>query len=119
MFTVQVAAYMVLVSSHLHFPFTCNLQLTVFCIALEGKAPRILAKCTKSGVPFYSVAVVLAIALLSFLQVSNNAAVVLQWFVNLVCLPLSILDLATPNAFTGNRFSINQLLGHKLHFHQV
>lgn len=28
--------------------------------------------------------VTLAIALLSFLQVSNNAAVVLQWFVNLV-----------------------------------
>jgi len=53
-------------------------------LALEGKAPRILAQCTKGGVPIYSVAVVIAIALLSFLQVSNNAAVVLQWFVNLV-----------------------------------
>jgi yeast amino acid transporter len=52
--------------------------------ALDGKAPKILTRCTKSGVPFYSVGVVLVISLLSFLQVSNNAAVVLQWFVSLV-----------------------------------
>lgn len=57
---------------------------SLFGLALEGKAPRILTKCTKQGVPIYCVMVVLAIALLSFLQVSNNAAVVLQWFVNLV-----------------------------------
>ncbi|KAH8598862.1 amino acid transporter-like protein [Bisporella sp. PMI_857] len=57
---------------------------SLFGLALEGKAPRILTKCTKSGVPIYCVAVVLAIALLSFLQVSNNAAVVLNWFVSLV-----------------------------------
>ncbi|KAG0132199.1 amino acid permease/ SLC12A domain-containing protein [Tuber indicum] len=57
---------------------------SLYGLALEGKAPRVLARCTKSGVPIYSVAVVLAIALLSFLQVSNSAAVVLQWFVNLV-----------------------------------
>ncbi|MCJ1255536.1 hypothetical protein MMC24_003352 [Lignoscripta atroalba] len=57
---------------------------SLFGLALEGKAPRILTKCTKSGVPIYCVAIVLLISLLSFLQVSNNAAVVLQWFVNLV-----------------------------------
>ncbi|KAH6678637.1 amino acid transporter-like protein [Halenospora varia] len=57
---------------------------SLFGLALEGKAPKILTKCTKSGVPIYCVAVVLAIALLSFLQVSNNAAVVLNWFVSLV-----------------------------------
>ncbi|QSZ30141.1 hypothetical protein DSL72_004661 [Monilinia vaccinii-corymbosi] len=56
----------------------------LFGLALEGKAPKILTKCTKQGVPIYCVGVTLAIALLSFLQVSNNAAVVLQWFVNLV-----------------------------------
>jgi amino acid transporter len=54
---------------------------SLFGLALEGKAPRFLTKCTKAGVPIYCVAVVLAIALLSFLQVSNNAAVVLK----LVC----------------------------------
>lgn len=52
---------------------------TLFGLALEGKAPRIFAKCTKSGVPIYCVAVTMAISLLSFLQVSDNAAVILQW----------------------------------------
>ncbi|ESZ91360.1 general amino acid permease AGP2 [Sclerotinia borealis F-4128] len=57
---------------------------SLFGLALEGKAPKFLTKCTKQGVPIYCVGVTLAISLLSFLQVSNNAAVVLQWFVNLV-----------------------------------
>lgn len=57
---------------------------SLYGLALEGKAPRIFTKCTKHGVPLYCVAVVLAIAMLSFLQVSNGASVVLQWFVNLV-----------------------------------
>jgi amino acid transporter len=57
---------------------------SLYGLALEGKAPKILRKCTKSGVPIYCVLVTLAIALLSFLQVSNNAAVVLNWFVSLV-----------------------------------
>lgn len=57
---------------------------SLFGLALEGKAPKFLTRCTKSGVPVYCVAVVLMISLLSFLQVSNNASVVLQWFVNLV-----------------------------------
>ncbi|KAF7363622.1 General amino acid permease [Mycena sanguinolenta] len=57
---------------------------TCFGLALQGKMPKIFARCTSNGVPIYSVILTLAIALLSFLQVSNNAAVVLQWFVNLV-----------------------------------
>lgn len=57
---------------------------SLFGLALEGKAPRFLTRCTRNGVPIYCVLVVLLIALLSFLQVSNNASVVLQWFVNLV-----------------------------------
>ena len=59
---------------------------SLYGLALEGKAPRVLTKCTKQGVPVYCVAVVLLIALLSFLQVSNGASVVLNWFVNLVCI---------------------------------
>ncbi|OCL12726.1 hypothetical protein AOQ84DRAFT_227151 [Glonium stellatum] len=57
---------------------------SLFGLALEGKAPRFLTRCTRQGVPIYCVLVVLGLALLSFLQVSQNAAVVLQWFVNLV-----------------------------------
>ncbi|MCJ1372333.1 hypothetical protein MMC20_003557 [Loxospora ochrophaea] len=61
---------------------------SLFGLALEGKAPRILTRCTRNGVPIYCVLVVLLISLLSFLQVSNSASVVLQWFVNLVCGPI-------------------------------
>ncbi|KAF7715852.1 Amino acid/polyamine transporter I [Penicillium ucsense] len=57
---------------------------SLYGLALEGKAPRFLTKCTTKGVPIYCVTVVLLIALLSFLQVSNGASVVLSWFVNLV-----------------------------------
>lgn len=57
---------------------------SLYGLALEGKAPRILTKCTRNGVPIYCVLVVLLIALLAFLQVSNSAAVVLNWFVSLV-----------------------------------
>ena len=63
---------------------------SLFGLALEGKAPRILTRCTKQGVPIYCVFIVLLISLLSFLQVSNSASVVLQWFVNLVGFPFPI-----------------------------
>lgn len=57
---------------------------SLFGLALEGKAPKFFTRCTRNGVPIYCVAFVLLIALLSFLQLSENSAVVLQWFVNLV-----------------------------------
>jgi len=62
---------------------------SLFGLALEGKAPRIFRTCTKNGVPIYCVALVLLLSLLSFLQVSNDSAVVLGWFVNLVRLNVS------------------------------
>lgn len=57
---------------------------SLFGLALEGKAPAIFARCTRNGVPIFSVGLVLLIALLSFLQLNNNSAVVLSWFVSLV-----------------------------------
>ncbi|KAF8538738.1 general amino acid permease AGP2 [Trichophaea hybrida] len=56
----------------------------LYGLALDGQAPKLFARCTRNGVPVYAVLLVLAIALLSFLQVSNSAAVVLSWFVSLV-----------------------------------
>ncbi|KAG9225415.1 hypothetical protein CCMSSC00406_0002918 [Pleurotus cornucopiae] len=56
---------------------------TLFGLALEGKMPRVLTRCTKSGVPVYAVMVTIGIALLSFLQVLNGTVKVLQWFVDL------------------------------------
>lgn len=57
---------------------------SLFGLALEGKAPRFFTRCTKQGTPIYCVALVMCIALLSFLQLSSGSAVVLQWFVSLV-----------------------------------
>ncbi|KAK4466880.1 general amino acid permease AGP2-like protein 4 [Cladorrhinum samala] len=57
---------------------------SLYGLALEGKAPKIFTRCTKHGIPIYAVMLVLLISLLSFLQVSNSAGVVLNWFVKLV-----------------------------------
>lgn len=57
---------------------------SLYGLALEGKAPALFTRCNRKGVPIYCVLLVLALSLLAFLQVSNDAAVVLQWFVNLV-----------------------------------
>ncbi len=57
---------------------------SLYGLALEGKAPRFLRRVTRSGVPVYCVGAVMLVALLAFLAVSNNAAVVLSWFVSLV-----------------------------------
>ncbi|KAK2748724.1 hypothetical protein FQN57_000305 [Myotisia sp. PD_48] len=74
----------------------------LYGLALEGKAPRIFTRCARNGVPIYAVGAVLIIALLSFLQVSNGAAVVLQWFVNLVTAS-QLINFAVM-AFTYTRF---------------
>ncbi|KAK7408343.1 general amino acid permease agp2 [Neonectria punicea] len=57
---------------------------SLYGLALEGKAPKFFTKCTRTGVPVYCVIVVLLVALLSFLQLGSNTAVVLDWFVSLV-----------------------------------
>lgn len=57
---------------------------SLYGLALEGKAPRFMRRVTRHGVPVYCVAAVILIGLLAFLSVSNNAAVVLNWFVALV-----------------------------------
>ncbi|KAK3491602.1 putative carnitine transport protein [Neurospora crassa] len=57
---------------------------SLYGLALEGKAPKALLKCTRSGVPIYCVMIVLCFGLLAFLQVSNSAAVVLSWFISLM-----------------------------------
>lgn len=57
---------------------------SLYGLALEGKAPKVLTKCTKQGVPYLCVAIVLVISLLSFLQLGEQSAVVLNWFVSLI-----------------------------------
>jgi amino acid transporter len=56
---------------------------TLYSLALDGQAPAIFKKCTKQGVPLYTVAVPSLIACLSFLVASSSSVVVFGWFVNL------------------------------------
>ncbi|KAL4894683.1 amino acid permease/ SLC12A domain-containing protein [Aspergillus ambiguus] len=52
-------------------------------LAVDGKAPRFLRRCTKGGVPYYCVGVTLAFPFLSFLQLSSSSAQVLTWLIDL------------------------------------
>ncbi|KAF2716304.1 AAT family amino acid transporter [Polychaeton citri CBS 116435] len=56
----------------------------LYGLALEGRAPKILRKCTRSGIPIYAFGVTMLFPLLSFLSVSNASGVVLGWLTSLV-----------------------------------
>jgi amino acid transporter len=55
----------------------------LFGIAQNRHAPRFLLKCSKSGVPYYCVAITCSISLITYLSVSTGANKVFQWFQNL------------------------------------
>ncbi|KAJ9500052.1 hypothetical protein H2202_004443 [Exophiala xenobiotica] len=56
----------------------------LYALALDGRAPSILRRTTKSGVPIYAFAVTMCFPFLSFLQTSNSAATVLSWLISLI-----------------------------------
>lgn len=56
---------------------------SLYGMALEGQAPAIFAKCSRSGVPLYAFAVTMVFPLLSFLAVASGTGVALTWFANL------------------------------------
>ncbi|KAE8153647.1 amino acid permease/ SLC12A domain-containing protein [Aspergillus avenaceus] len=57
---------------------------SLYSLALEGRAPRVLRYCNKNGVPVYCFCIVMLFPLLSFLQVGSGSATAITWFVNLV-----------------------------------
>ncbi|KAI5456601.1 amino acid transporter [Mariannaea sp. PMI_226] len=57
---------------------------TLYGLALEGRAPRFLRYCNRSGVPVYCFCVVMLFPFLSFLQLSNDSAKVLNWLTTIV-----------------------------------
>jgi len=57
---------------------------SLYGLALEGRAPKFLRYCTKSGVPLACFCVVICFPCLSFLQLSSGSAKVLTWLVNLI-----------------------------------
>ncbi|KAJ7052202.1 general amino acid permease AGP2 [Mycena amicta] len=59
--------------------YVYNASRTLYGLALEGRVPRVFARCSKSGVPVYCVLVAMSFSLLAFMQVGNASAVVLIW----------------------------------------
>jgi yeast amino acid transporter len=57
---------------------------SLYGLALEGRAPRFLRKCTSSGVPLACFGIVICFPFLSFMAVSKGSAQVLKWLVSLV-----------------------------------
>lgn len=57
---------------------------TLYGLALEGRAPKFLRKCTKGGVPIWCFIITMLFPFLSFLQLSNSSATVLNWLIALV-----------------------------------
>ncbi|KAJ5103109.1 Dicarboxylic amino acid permease [Penicillium argentinense] len=57
---------------------------TLYGLAREDKAPKIFARTDSRGVPVYSLAICSVIALLAYMNVSNDSRTVFKYFVNLV-----------------------------------
>lgn len=57
---------------------------TLYGLALEGRAPKVLTRCTRQGVPIYCFGIVMLFPFLSFLQVGNGSAKVLRWLTSLI-----------------------------------
>lgn len=57
---------------------------SLYSMALDGRAPSILCRTTKAGVPIYAFAVTMCFPFLSFLQTSNSTATVITWLISLI-----------------------------------
>lgn len=57
---------------------------SLYGLALEGRAPKVLRYCTKNGVPLWCFCVVMIFPCLAFLQVSSASNEVLTWLTNLI-----------------------------------
>ncbi|KAI9826420.1 MAG: hypothetical protein M1819_007383 [Sarea resinae] len=55
----------------------------LFSLAQNKQAPRFFLKCSRTGVPYYAVAVTASISLLTYMSVSSGANKVFNWFQNL------------------------------------
>lgn len=64
--------------------YTYAATRNLYGLALEGRAPRFLAKTWRNGVPFYAFLVVMLFPFLSFLQLGSGSATVLTWLINLI-----------------------------------
>lgn len=64
--------------------YTYTATRILHTLSLEGRAPKVLRKCTKQGVPIFCFVIVMVFPFLSFLQVSNSSNTVLTWMTSLI-----------------------------------
>ncbi|KAJ5677598.1 Dicarboxylic amino acid permease [Penicillium maclennaniae] len=57
---------------------------TIYGLAREGKAPRILSRTDRRGVPIFALGVSALFALLAYMNVSSDSKTIFKYFVNLV-----------------------------------
>lgn len=57
---------------------------SLYSLALDGKAPAVFRRCTKSGVPIFCLGASLVFALLAFLCVSSSSIKVLNWLIDVL-----------------------------------
>lgn len=57
---------------------------SLYSMAVAGDAPKIFAKCTKSGIPYNALAASASISILSYMNLSSTGQTVFNWFVNLI-----------------------------------
>lgn len=55
----------------------------LYSLAANGQAPRLFTRTNRKGVPYVAVVATWSVGLLSYLNVSNNGAVVFGWFMNI------------------------------------
>ncbi|KAI8996470.1 general amino acid permease 1 [Trametes punicea] len=55
----------------------------LYGLSIRGQAPRLFSYCTRSGLPIAAILGASAFAFLAFMNVSNGAETVFNWFVNL------------------------------------
>ncbi|OLN87188.1 General amino acid permease AGP2-like protein 1 [Colletotrichum chlorophyti] len=57
---------------------------SLYSLALDGRAPALLRKTNKNGIPIYCFAVTMIFPMLSFLQCGSGSAKVLSWLLALI-----------------------------------
>lgn len=55
----------------------------MYALAQNRQAPRFLLHCSKTGVPYYCVAITASISLLTYMSCSSGSSTVFTWFQNL------------------------------------
>jgi amino acid transporter len=56
----------------------------LYSMAMDGNAPKIFTRCTKSGIPYYATAASASFSLLAYLNLASTGSTVFNWFVNLI-----------------------------------